>query len=124
MTARNSYITEANSDEKREFPSDEKAKAMLDLAKNLCQFLLDDAEVLSEDSSAGLEQETSAFLEKQGDLNRSNLSNMSDVLDPYQCHLLLEHCKPLIALKIVRFQIRPDGTQQVGEISWQSEKQQ
>ena len=99
VAARNLHLTEVNPDGNGGMAPDDKTIAMSVLASKLCQLLLDDTEVVSEESSFILKQDISVHWQQRGYLEPSKLSYLPDLLDPYQCNFLFEDCKPLITLK-------------------------
>ncbi len=112
VAARNLHTTQVNSNGKEEPPPDEKSKYMSGLATKLGQLLLEDTKMVNEDNPI-LEQETTISSEVQS----SEFSYISDVLDPSQCHILFEDCKPLIALKSCVFKYTLMKLLQLGEAS-------
>ncbi len=117
ITARNSHLAEVNLSGKCKLPPDEIAKAMSGLAGKLYQILEQDTVVMSEYRSFRFEEETTVS-SKQGEvLDQTKLIYLSHALEPCECHLLFEDCKPLITLKSCVFKYVLMEFLQVGGVS-------
>ncbi len=124
VVERNLHITQLSSDRKKKGQPDIKAKRMSRLASKLCHLLLDDTEVVSKDFdfSPIIKPWPTIRSAQCGNPGPTNLSYLPDILDPDQCRLLLEDCKPLITLKSCIFKYVMMELLQVGEVSWQCSK--
>ncbi len=118
VAARKQQITEVG---ERKLSQDENTKDMLKFANELCNFLLHGTEVVSDDSSV-FEQEPTDNSDQCRHLDLAKFNCLPDVLNPWQCHLLFEDCKPLITIKSCVFKYVLMEILLSGEVSRQSTK--